>query len=108
RRISCIKFAVSKATQSELDACCANCLSRSVRGPMKLSRRQTMTIEAGAKIQTTSAPNRWPAVWTVERVFDASDGRPHAIIVNASDPSQRKTLSFAALMQDGGYEMVGL
>jgi len=60
---------------------------------MKVSRRQPMIIKPGAKIGTTSKANRRPAVWTVERVFDALDGRPHALIVNASDPRHRKTLS---------------
>jgi hypothetical protein len=74
---------------------------------MQLARRQAMVIEPGAKVRTTSAENRWPAIWTVERVFNGSDGRPHVVIVNAKDPSQQKTLSLAALTQDGGYEMVG-
>jgi hypothetical protein len=73
---------------------------------MQLARRQTLAIEAGVRIRTTSAANRWPAVWTVERVFDGSDGRLYAIIVNARDPSVRKTLSVATLTQDGGYEVV--
>lgn len=59
------------------------------------------------QIRTSSAESRWPTIWTVERVFDGSDGRPHAVIVNIKDPSQRKTLSVAALTQDGGYERVG-
>jgi hypothetical protein len=66
----------------------------------KAFRSSSKPVEAGQRYRSRHSNflGRAGDVWVVEDVFTASDATPYAKLAAEADPSLRKTLSIAALI----------
>jgi hypothetical protein len=73
-------------------------------------RARSPRLEVGARFRA-AGPNSFgmPSgrVWCVEDVFDASDGNPHALLIDAVNDANRKTVSVSALLDSHLYQRAG-
>jgi hypothetical protein len=71
----------------------------SMRG-LKAFRSSSKDVEVGQRYRSrdTNFLGRAGDVWLVEALFTASDAMPYAKLAAEADPSLRKTLSIAALI----------
>ena len=67
---------------------------------LKAFRGSSKSVEAGQRYRSrdTNFLGRAGDVWVVEDVSTASDAMPYAKLAAEADPSLRKTLSIAALI----------
>jgi hypothetical protein len=73
-----------------------------------LFRSHQPTPSTGAKFTAALAgrESHEPLIWMVEDVHSATDGLPHALLVNTADPSLRKTVAVNALLDPALYRAV--
>jgi hypothetical protein len=70
-------------------------------------RARSLGLEVGARFRATGANSfGQPSgrVWRVQDVFDASDGNPHARLIDSLNEANSKTVSVSALLDSHLYQ----
>ena len=63
-------------------------------------RKREVEVSPGARYRRRDAPYM---VWEVIAAHAGTDGKPHVVLVNLSDPTWRKTLSLSELESGSQY-----